>query len=63
MQKLRRIFAALSDSLSNEVGQKASAPNLLEDLLTESPIFWNHEWLFCLDCCHEVDEDAILAEI
>ena len=31
----------LSASLSREVGQKASAPSLLESLFTGAPIFWN----------------------
>ena len=48
IQKLRRIPAALSDSLSSEVGQKASAPSLLESLFTGAPIFSNHDLLLAL---------------
>lgn len=42
MQKLLKIRAALSDSLSNDVGQNASAPSLFEALLTGTPTFSNH---------------------
>ena len=48
MQKLRRMRAALSDSLSRDVGQKASAPSLFESLLTGAPIFSNHDLLLVL---------------
>ena len=37
LQKLRRIRAALSLSLSKVVGQKASEPNLFDSLLTGAP--------------------------
>src|ERR1700749_4978057 len=59
MQKLRRIRAALSDSLSSEVGQKASAPSLLESLLTGTPTFSNQDLLlaFVLSQIEAFEED------
>jgi hypothetical protein len=65
MQKLRRMRAALSDSLSSEVGQKASAPSLLESLFTGAPIFSNHDLLLAfvfpqVDACEDVCYDDIL---
>lgn len=37
LQKLLRILAALSDSMSSVVGQKASEPTLLDRRLTGAP--------------------------
>lgn len=45
IQKLRRILAALSASLSREVGQKVSAPNFCVALLTGTPTLSNHSLL------------------
>ncbi len=78
MQKLRRIRAALSDSLSSDysgrvrvlpqvsrsskdmltAGQNASAPSLLESLLTGPPTFWNQLLLADLVLSHMDDLDG-----
>lgn len=53
MQKLRRIRAALSASSSSVMGQKASAPSLLESLLTGLPTLWNQSLLVALVLSHD----------
>lgn len=59
LQKLRRMRAALSLSLSSVVGQKASEPSLFDSLLTGAPSLSAHphslskpDLLVCLVRCH-----------
>ena len=63
IQKLRRMRAALSDSLSKDVGQKASAPSLFAVLLTGTPTLSNHFLLFCFVFSQVEDLDALVEVI
>lgn len=60
IQKLLKILAPLLDSLSNDVGQNASAPNLLAALLTGRPAFSNHILLFSFVFCQVEALDEVV---
>jgi hypothetical protein len=52
MQKLLKIRAALSDSLSSGVGQNVSAPSLFESLFMGGPTFSNQDLVAALVLSH-----------